>query len=82
MKSMQEMKTSGGPAHVPMVVPPAARYSDFLKLVVPKPFLLLKSLHEFPVFQTQRPITRFCLSWHEKFDGTCHHVSRVPDLQA
>jgi len=70
MKSMQEMKHSGGPSHWPRVLPPMARYSDLLKVVNPKPLLLAMSLHEFPVFQTHRPITRFPLCWHEKFDGT------------
>ena len=50
MKSKQEMKVSGAPAHVPMSLPPAARYSLLLNDLEPKFFLLLKSLHVFPVF--------------------------------
>jgi len=82
MKSMQEMKTSGGLSHWPKVLPPAARYSDLLKVVNPKPLVLAMSLHEFPTFQTHRPIARFCLCWHEKFAGTWYHTSLVPPLQA
>jgi len=54
LKSMHEWNTSGPRVQTPLGVPPAARYSDWLKLSVGFP-TLLKSLHEFPVFHSHRP---------------------------
>ena len=53
LKSMQEMNVSGEPEQAPTFFPTAA-HSDCLKGFVLNP-TLLKSLHEFPVFQSHRP---------------------------
>jgi len=72
LKSTQEMKVSGEPVQAPTFLPTAA-HSDSLKVVVLNP-TLLKSLHELPVFQSQRPTA--VPPGHENEAGTWSHHSR------
>jgi len=72
LKSTQDMNVSGEPVQARTSLPTAA-HSDSLKVVVLNP-TLLKSLHEFPVFQSHRPTA--VPPGHENEAGTWTHHSR------